>query len=227
FWRLNQRIGGTMYARIRTLLISAACGLVALTLGPILGVDAADAPSAPVYVVKGDLAEVKSKGAIRFLVHGDADYLPRAGDPRAAEHALAEDLARKLGLNAVFVPVAEQDDLITELSEGRGDVIVGSLAITAERSKRIAFSRPIRFIDQLVVVRASDTAVQQLSDLAGQEVVVREGSSYAEALRAAKVKDIKNQGRARNLTNLGPIAEGQLGRGKNHGGGFRSVRRGD
>jgi len=35
-----------MYARIRSLLIFAACGLVALALGPILGVDAADAPSA-------------------------------------------------------------------------------------------------------------------------------------------------------------------------------------
>jgi membrane-bound lytic murein transglycosylase F len=176
---------------IRNLLMFAACGLAALTLGPILGVDAADAPTAPAYVVKGDLAEVKSKGAIRFLVHGEPDYLPRAGDPRAAERALGEDLARKLGLNAVFVPVADQDDLITELNEGRGDVIVGSLAVTAERNKRIAFSRPIRFIDQLVVVRASDTDVQQLSDLAGKEVTVREGSAYAEALKTAKVKDIK------------------------------------
>jgi membrane-bound lytic murein transglycosylase F len=87
--------------------------------------------------------------------------------------------------------VAEQDDLMTELTEGRGDVIVGSLAITAERGKRIIFSRPIRFIDQLVIVRAGDTSIQQLSDLAGKEVTVREGSSYAEALRAAKVKDIK------------------------------------
>ena len=77
-----------MYSWIRKLLILAAYGLAALTLGPILGVDAADAPSAPVYVVKGDLAEVKSKGTIRFLVHGEADYLPRAGDPRAAERSL-------------------------------------------------------------------------------------------------------------------------------------------
>jgi membrane-bound lytic murein transglycosylase MltF len=42
-----------------------------------------------------------------------------------------------------------------------------------------------------VIVRAGDTSVQQLSDLAGKEVTVREGSSYAEALRSAKVKDIK------------------------------------
>jgi uncharacterized protein (UPF0210 family) len=107
-----------MFNWIRNLLVFTACILAASTLGSILGVDAADAPSAPVYVVKGDLAEVKSKGAIRFLVHGEADYLPRAGDPRAAEHALAEDLAKKLGLTAVFVPVAEQDDLIPSSAKG-------------------------------------------------------------------------------------------------------------
>ena len=172
---------------IRTTLILTACALSV----PILTVKAADAPASSPYVLKGDLAEIKSKGVIRFLVHGEADYLPRAGDPRAAERALAEDLARKLGFTPVFVPVAEQDDLVAALNGGTGDLIVGSLAIIAERSKLIAFTRPIRFIDQLVVVRASDTSVQQLSDLAGKEVTVREGSSYAEALRSAKVKDIK------------------------------------
>jgi len=65
-----------MFNWIRNLFLFTAAVLATLTLGPILGVDAADAPSSPVYVVKGDLAEVKSKGAIRFLVHGEADYLP-------------------------------------------------------------------------------------------------------------------------------------------------------
>src|SRR5262249_1252290 len=86
---------------------------------------------------------------------------------------------------------AEQDDLITELNDGHGDLIIGSLAITAERSKRIAFSRPIRFVDQLVVVKASDTSVQELADLAGHDVTVRESSSYAQALPAATVKGIR------------------------------------
>ena len=158
--------------------------------GPIFSAGAADAPAGP-YVLRGDLSEIKSKGSIRFLVHGEADYLPRDGDPRAAERALAEDFANRLGLKPIFVSVAEQDDLVSELNEGRGDVIVGSFAITAERSKQIAFSRPIRFIDQLVIVRVTDTSIQQLADLAGQEVTVREGSSYAESLRNAKVKDIR------------------------------------
>jgi extracellular solute-binding protein (family 3) len=97
--------------------------------------------------------------------------------PPAPVHGQTAALAERLGLTPVFIPVAEQDDLITELNDGHGDVILGSLAITAERSKRIAFSRPIRFVDQLVVVNAGDSSIQDVDDLAGRTVTVREGSS--------------------------------------------------
>ena len=153
-------------------------------------------------MLKGDLADIIGKGFLRILFHGEPDYLPRAGDPRAEERALAEELASRLGVTPVFVSVAEQDDLIGELNDGHGDLIIGSLAITAERSKRIAFSRPIRFVDQLVVVRASDTSVQELADLAGRDVTVREGSSYAEALRGASVKGIRIKAAPETLQTL-------------------------
>jgi membrane-bound lytic murein transglycosylase F len=159
---------------------------------PLIGsIEAADAPSSSYYVLRADLSEIQRKGFIRFLFHGDADYLPRAGDPRAAEHALAEDLAERLGVTAVFISVGGQNDLSSELNEGNGDVIIGSLAITAARSKQMAFTRPIRFVDQLVVVRAGDTSLQSASDLAGKEVTVRDGSSYSEALDNARVKGVR------------------------------------
>jgi membrane-bound lytic murein transglycosylase F len=179
-----------MFEWMRIQRIFIAC-LLMFNIASIGGVRAADAPQSPFYTLRGDLSDIKAKRTIRFLVHGEADYLPRAGDPRAAERALAEEFAARLGLRAEFVSVAEQDDLISELNEGHGDVIVGSLAITAGRSQRIAFSRPIRFVDQLVVVKATDTSVQELADLEGQEVTVREGSSYAEALDRAKVKNLR------------------------------------
>lgn len=180
-----------MLSRVRSILLAAGWAWLAVLLLSPFVVEAADAPAAGFYVLKGDYAEIASKGAIRFLVHGDADHLPRAGDPRAAERALAEQLANRLALKAVFISVAEQDDLIDQLNDGHGDVIVGSLAITAGRSKKIGFSRPIRFVDQLLVVRSSDSSIQSLADLAGREVTVREGSSYAEALENARVKGLR------------------------------------
>src|SRR5262245_55103434 len=72
----------------------------------------------------GDLSEIRAKGSLRFLVYGEADHLPRSGDPKAAEQALARELAQSLGLTPVFIPVDEQGDLTAELNEGHGDVIV-------------------------------------------------------------------------------------------------------
>jgi hypothetical protein len=50
--RYTQAIG-TMFNWIRNLLVFTVSLLAGFTLGPMLGVDAADAPSSPVYVVKG------------------------------------------------------------------------------------------------------------------------------------------------------------------------------
>jgi len=46
-------------------------------------------------------------------------------------------------------------------------------------------------VDQVVVVRASDTSIQQLEDLAGQTITVREASSYAETLQGLNIKEVK------------------------------------
>jgi peptidoglycan lytic transglycosylase F len=130
----------------------------------------------------GDLSEIRKKGTIRFLVT-DPEYLKRAGDPRADELELALAFARKLNLRGVPVVVADRSRLIPALIAGQGDVVVAALAITPERAEQIAFTRPIRFVRQQVVVRAGDRSVRRLEDLAGRTVTVRESSSYAGTLR--------------------------------------------
>ena len=180
-----------MLRRIGRICGAVVCTLVTLFSWTNRPAHGAAAPASEFYVLKGDYKEITDKGTIRFLVHGGADYLPRAKDPRAAERALAEDLAKRLGVKAVFVSVAEQDDLIDQLNDGHGDVIIGSFAVTAGRSKLIGFSRPIRFVDQWVVTHANDISIQSLEDLADQDVTVREGSSYAEALNNTGLKGLR------------------------------------
>jgi hypothetical protein len=62
-------------------IIAAAVVALALVAIAQRSVSAADAPSSEFYVLKGDYGEIAAKGTIRFLVHGEADYLPRSGDP--------------------------------------------------------------------------------------------------------------------------------------------------
>src|SRR5262245_57820508 len=78
----------------------AAAIVVACLAGLAPAAAHAQTASQPPYTLKGDLAEIKSKGTLRFLFHGEADHLPRAEDPRAAERGLAEAVAQRLGLTA-------------------------------------------------------------------------------------------------------------------------------
>lgn len=150
-------------------------------------------PAPAAYVLKGDLKAVQAKKAVRFLVRGSPDMVPRAGDPRFAEQALAQSFADKLNLSAVFVPVFSLDEMVADLSEGRGDVIAASLTVTPAREKKMAFTRAIRFVNQVVVVRADDASLKAAEDLAGKAVTVRATSSYADLLAEAgkKVKGVE------------------------------------
>ena len=135
-----------------------------------------------------DLKEIQKAKQLKILVHGGADFLPRNGDPKIAEEQLAREFAQKLGLEPVIIPVAEQSQLIDELIAGRGDLIASSLAVTVERSARIAFTRPVRFVAQMLVVPVAEKGLNKPEDLAGKVVTVRPSSSYAATLKALQAK---------------------------------------
>ena len=106
-----------MYNWTRNGLVFTATVLVAAVLGSISAVRSADAPSSPFYTLRGDLSEIKAKGTIRFLVHGEADYLPRAGDPRGHPADIGADprIARGAGGEPVGFTVGH------DRSSGRRD----------------------------------------------------------------------------------------------------------
>jgi membrane-bound lytic murein transglycosylase F len=166
-------------------LALAAWGLV--PIGPRMSAAAATADA----LATVDLPAIRNTGTLRLLVTAP-EHLQRAGDPKREELALAVAFARKLGLRAVPIVVSDRSQLIPALRAGRGDVIVGSLAITPERAQEVAFSRPVRFVAQQVVVPKAERTVKRPADLAGKTVTVRASSSYAAALARlqARVKDL-------------------------------------
>ena len=147
---------------------------------------------APGPAATGDLPAIQKSGVLRLLVTG-SEHLQRAGDPKREELALAVAFARKLDLRAVPVVISDRSQLIPALRAGQGDVIVGSLAITPERAEVIAFTRPVRYVAQQVVVPKADRSLKRPADLAGKTVTVRASSSYAAALTRlqARVKGLE------------------------------------
>jgi membrane-bound lytic murein transglycosylase F len=147
-------------------------------------VESVSAASATLVADKADFSRVKERGAVRVIVAGSGEsFLPRQGMPASADRDLAIEFATRHSLNIQFVIAAGHDQLLGLLEEGKGDIVAAQLTATKTRSERVAFTRPLFTVSELVVGRKGDANLPRaVADLAGREVHVRKSSSYADTL---------------------------------------------
>jgi ABC-type amino acid transport substrate-binding protein len=86
----------------------------------------------------------------------------------------------------VVIRPTTRDRLLTEVTEGRADIAVGSLTVTEERLKLVDFAvasdqKPIA---EVVVTGPNSGPVASADELAGKTVHVSKASSYYESLSA-------------------------------------------
>lgn len=133
----------------------------------------------------GDLEAIRARGALRVLTRNNAtSYFLHQGTQRGFDFELAKRLADAIGVRLEIVVPPDADDLVPWLLDGRGDLIAAELTVTAERQKRVAFSKPYLLVDEVVVQRASDPPVATLAELRGKTIAVRRSSSYRSTLDA-------------------------------------------
>jgi membrane-bound lytic murein transglycosylase MltF len=76
-----------------------------------------------------------------------------------------------------------RDLLLPALVDGKVDMAIGQLTVTPERQKLVDFTNPTRKgVDEIVVTGPGAPPVASVEDLAGQEVFVRQSSSYHQSL---------------------------------------------
>jgi membrane-bound lytic murein transglycosylase MltF len=148
----------------------------------------------------GDLDGMVDRRNVRILtVFSKTFYFADKGVQRGAAYdagrLFVEDLNKKLAkegrlehkhvkLNAVFIPV-DRGELLPALVAGKGDIVMASIGVTAERQKLVDFTSPlIPSVSVLVVSGPASPAVSSVDDLAGKQVHVRRSSSYYEILTA-------------------------------------------
>jgi membrane-bound lytic murein transglycosylase MltF len=151
----------------------------------------------------GDLDGMQQRRTIRVLTtYNRTLYFIDKGTERgtaADQGRLLETELNKtmadghLKVSVIFVPVS-RDALLPALMDGRGDLVMGNLTITPERRKIVDFTDPwLANVDEIVVTGPNGPAIAALDDLSGQEVFVRESSSYYESLVALN-KDFAARG---------------------------------
>lgn len=150
----------------------------------------------PGYVGKrytDDLKKLKERKFIRALVvPGKTDFYIKNGKISGYMVKLLDKYEKTLNegikqedkkTRIIYVPV-DFDDLIPALIEGKGDIAADLITITNERKKVVDFvSGHKRLVNEIVVTnKNSNDGFAALEDLAGKEVYVLKGSSYAEHL---------------------------------------------
>ncbi len=142
---------------------------------------------------QGDFDGMAERRIIRAVVpFGGYQFYYDDGLPKGATYDLLQRLEsyinqelgrRHVKVYVVVIPVS-RDELIPALLEGHADLAAGDLTITPERADIVDFARPmLKDIDEVIVTGPGAPPINTLDDLAGQEVVVRESSSYYEHLQ--------------------------------------------
>ncbi|MFW6244788.1 MAG: ABC transporter substrate-binding protein/permease [Fibrobacterota bacterium] len=94
--------------------------------------------------------------------------------------AIAEELGKELE-----IVTTEWDGILAGLLTGKYDAIIGSMAITEERKKKVSFSDPYYTSGAQVFIHKRDTsAVRGVDDLSGQPVGVVLGETFENYLRS-------------------------------------------
>jgi len=154
---------------------------------------AADAPAAarpPAAASPSRLDEILARGTLR--VGSTGDYKPFtyrvAGGERfiGLDIALAEDLARSLGVKMQVVPTS-WGALMGDLADDRFDIAVGGVSVTLERQKKAFFSLPTMRDGKTPIARCEDARkYQTLADIDRPDVrlIVNPGGTNERFARA-------------------------------------------
>lgn len=106
------------------------------------------------------------------------------------EIALMNAIGKYLGKEIIFKDMAF-DSLLIEAQSGRIHMIASGMTPTAERSKKVFFTKPYLVNDPLVVITLASESPKNLEDLQDKEVIVNDGytaESYMKQQRGINLR---------------------------------------
>lgn len=136
---------------------------------------------------EGDLlARIRAKGEIVVAMEGTWapwTYHNEQDELVGYDVEIAQKIAEKLGVTVNFVE-GEWDGLLAGLDDGRYDIMVNGVGITAERQEKYDFSTPYAYNRTAVIVRGEYEDIHFMEDLKGKTTANTISSTYAEQAEA-------------------------------------------
>lgn len=136
---------------------------------------------------EGDqLERIRQKGSITVAMEGTWapwTYHSEQDELVGYDVEIAQKIAEKLGVTVNFVE-GEWDGLLAGLDDGRYDIMVNGVGITAERQEKYDFSTPYAYNRTAVIVRGEYEDIHSMEDLKGKTTANTISSTYAEQAEA-------------------------------------------
>ncbi|MFC3152147.1 transporter substrate-binding domain-containing protein [Litoribrevibacter euphylliae] len=141
----------------------------------------------------GDWSEIVERRTLRMITRNSSDsYFMWRGELMGYEYDLIKKFADRHDLY-LDVIVADGQDMIDLLLQGKGDLIASSQArLASRRARGVEFTRPYNVVDEVLIGR-SGLELTSLEELSGFTVMVEANSSYREGLLALKQQGIDFQ----------------------------------
>jgi polar amino acid transport system substrate-binding protein len=138
------------------------------------------------------LTRIRGAGEIRAAMSADYppfNYRTENGELEGFDVDIVRELAKRLRVKPKIV-VKKWSGIIQGLLAKEYDIILGSMAISEERLKLVAFSVPYYHSEVRVVVRKR-SPMKDLSDLKGKTLGIGSGSNYENDAGELGVTDIR------------------------------------
>lgn len=123
----------------------------------------------------------------RLLICSDLPYQPMrffddSGAPTGAEVDLGTEIAARLGLEAVIVN-SVSDTIVAAVNAGKCDIIISTMAITAERKEQVDFITYFQAGQSFVVATGNPENIHTQEDLCGKSIAAQTGTVEVDHLQ--------------------------------------------
>jgi polar amino acid transport system substrate-binding protein len=139
------------------------------------------------------LAKIQQRGTL--IVGVKTDYRPfgglnSAGEPLGFEHDLAADIARRLGVELVKVPVSATTRL-QKLQDDTIDLVIATTGDTSDRRKIVTMVEPDYYASGVTLLMPPQSRIKDWPDVRGQKVCAIQGAYYNRTMQERYLLDLK------------------------------------
>lgn len=138
---------------------------------------------------RNTLQKIKESGELQLLTRNNANcYFIYRDEPKGFEYDLVKAFSDYLDVD-LKVRTSNWNHLFKNLYKNKVDLVAAGITINREREKVVDFSDSYMEIQQQVVVNRRNRTVQEISDLSGRKVHIREGTTYQNRLKELNYKN--------------------------------------